>query len=44
MFGVYLTTYAHTQLGYSRAIVLFVGVLGGLTRGHRVYHVLGRSV
>src|SRR5262249_43146681 len=27
----YLATYANTNLGYSRNVVLFVGVLGGLT-------------
>jgi metabolite-proton symporter len=30
MVGTYLTTYGHTQLGYSRNFVLFVNVLGGL--------------
>jgi MFS family permease len=30
MAGVYLTTYAHSHLGYSRNLILFVGVLGGL--------------
>jgi MFS family permease len=30
MAGAYLTTYAHSHLGYSRNVVLFVGVLGGL--------------
>jgi MFS family permease len=30
MAGTYLTTYAHSQLGYSRNVILFVGVLGGL--------------
>jgi metabolite-proton symporter len=30
MAASYLTTYAHTGLGYSRNVVLFVGVLGGL--------------
>jgi len=30
MAGTYLTTYAHSHLGYSRNVVLFVGVLGGL--------------
>lgn len=29
--STYLATYAHTQLGYSRDFILFVGVLGGLT-------------
>jgi MFS family permease len=28
--GTYLATYAHTYLGYSRNIILFFGVLGGL--------------
>jgi MFS family permease len=28
--GTYLTTYAHSHLGYSRNVILFVGVLGGL--------------
>ena len=30
MAGTYLTTYAHSHLGYSRNFILFVGVLGGL--------------
>jgi metabolite-proton symporter len=30
MAGTYLTTYAHSHLGYPRSLVLFVGVLGGL--------------
>jgi MFS family permease len=30
MAGTYLTTYAHTHLGYSRNLILFAGVLGGL--------------
>jgi MFS family permease len=30
MIGSYLTTYAHTHLGYSRNVILIVGVLGGL--------------
>ena len=30
MAGTYLTNYAHAQLGYSRNVILFVGVLGGL--------------
>jgi metabolite-proton symporter len=30
MAGTYLTTYAHSHLGYSRSVILFVGVLGGL--------------
>ncbi len=30
MAGTYLTTYAHSHLGYSRSFILFVGVLGGL--------------
>ena len=30
MSGTYLTTYAHSHLGYSRTLILFVGVLGGL--------------
>ena len=30
MAGTYLTTYAHSHLGYSRNLILFVGVLGGL--------------
>jgi MFS family permease len=30
MSGTYLTTYAHSQLGYSRTVILSVGVLGGL--------------
>jgi metabolite-proton symporter len=30
MVSTYLTTYAHTQLGHSRNVVLLVGVLGGL--------------
>jgi MFS family permease len=30
MAGTYLTTYAHSHLGYSRNVILFVGVLGGL--------------
>jgi metabolite-proton symporter len=30
MSSTYLTNYAHTHLGYSRDLVLFVGVLGGL--------------
>jgi MFS family permease len=30
MAGTYLTTYAHSHLGYSRSLILFVGVLGGL--------------
>jgi MFS family permease len=30
MIGSYLATYAHTNLGYSRNIVLFASVLGGL--------------
>ncbi|HEY2503310.1 MAG TPA: MFS transporter, partial [Mycobacterium sp.] len=29
MAGTYLTTYAHAHLGYSRNVILFVGVLGG---------------
>ncbi len=29
--STYLTAYAHTQLGYSRNIILLVGALGGLT-------------
>jgi metabolite-proton symporter len=31
MASAYLATYAHMHLGYSRTVVLFVGVLGGLT-------------
>lgn len=31
MASTYLSTYAHTNLGYSRNLILFVGVLGGLT-------------
>jgi MFS family permease len=30
MIGSYLATYAHTDLGYSRNVVLFASVLGGL--------------
>ncbi|HSS23598.1 MAG TPA: MFS transporter [Mycobacterium sp.] len=30
MSGTYLTTYAHSHLGYSRTVILSVGVLGGL--------------
>jgi metabolite-proton symporter len=30
MVSAYLATYANTQLGYSRNVILFVGVLGGL--------------
>ncbi|MBO0879264.1 MAG: MHS family MFS transporter [Mycobacterium sp.] len=30
MANTYLSTYAHTQLGYSRNVILAVGVLGGL--------------
>jgi metabolite-proton symporter len=30
MVSTYLAAYAHTDLGYSRAAILFVGVLGGL--------------
>jgi metabolite-proton symporter len=30
MASSYLATYAHTDLGYSRNVILFVGVLGGL--------------
>jgi MFS family permease len=30
MIGSYLATYAHTNLGYSRNVILFVGVLGAL--------------
>jgi MFS family permease len=30
MGSTYLATYAHTQLGYSRNVILFVGVLDGL--------------
>jgi MFS family permease len=30
MAGTYLTTYAHSHLGFSRNVILFVGVLGGL--------------
>ena len=30
MAGTYLTIYAHSHLGYSRNVILFVGVLGGL--------------
>jgi metabolite-proton symporter len=30
MVSAYLAVYAHTDLGYSRNVVLFVGVLGGL--------------
>jgi metabolite-proton symporter len=30
MSGTYLTTYAHSHLGYTRTVILFVGVLGGL--------------
>ncbi|MGE2815577.1 MFS transporter [Mycobacterium heidelbergense] len=30
MAGTYLTTYAHSHLGYSRNVILFVGVLGGV--------------
>jgi MFS family permease len=30
MTSAYLATYAHTPLGYSRNVILFVGVLGGL--------------
>jgi MFS family permease len=30
MAGTYLATYAHSHLGYSRNVILFVGVLGGL--------------
>ena len=30
MASTYLTTYAHSHLGYSRNFILFVGVLGGL--------------
>jgi metabolite-proton symporter len=29
MISTYLATYAHTDLGYSRNVILFVGVLGG---------------
>jgi MFS family permease len=29
--GTYLAAYAHTDLGYSRNVILFVGVLAGLT-------------
>jgi metabolite-proton symporter len=31
MASTYLATYARTDLGYSRNVVLFIGVLGGLT-------------
>jgi hypothetical protein len=31
--GSYLNSYAHTNLGYSRNVVLFVGVVSGLTSG-----------
>jgi MFS family permease len=31
MASSYLATYAHTHLGYSRNVILFVGVLSGLT-------------
>jgi metabolite-proton symporter len=31
MASTYLATYAHTQLGYSRNVILFIGVLDGLT-------------
>jgi metabolite-proton symporter len=30
MAGTYLTSYAHSRLGYSRDVILFAGVLGGL--------------
>jgi MFS family permease len=30
MISTYLTAYAHTDVGYSRNVILFVGVLGGL--------------
>jgi MFS family permease len=30
MASTFLTTYAHSHLGYSRSFILFVGVLGGL--------------
>jgi MFS family permease len=30
MASAYLASYAHAQLGYSRTLILFVGVLGGL--------------
>jgi MFS family permease len=30
MISTYLATYAHTNLGYSRNMILFLGVLGGL--------------
>ncbi len=30
MAGTYLTNYAHSRLGYSRDVILFAGVLGGL--------------
>jgi len=30
MAGTYLTNYAHSQLGYSRNVILVVGVLGGV--------------
>jgi metabolite-proton symporter len=31
MISTYLATYSHTHLGYSRNVILFVGVLSGLT-------------
>jgi MFS family permease len=30
MASTYLATYGHTHLGYSRSLILFIGVLGGL--------------
>jgi metabolite-proton symporter len=30
MISTYLTAYAHTDVGYSRNVILFVGILGGL--------------
>ena len=43
MAGTYLTSYAHSHLGYSRNLILFVGVLGGLGE-HCVRRALGHSV
>jgi MFS family permease len=31
MANIYLASYAHTHLGYSRNVILFIGVLSGLT-------------
>jgi metabolite-proton symporter len=31
MVSTYLAAYAHTDLGYSRSVILFIGVLGGIT-------------